>query len=109
MNMEVKSVRKSPLGLARKRRGTKAHCPINASPPLSSTKKKSTFRAIKAYVTTGTVRRVLSSSPMGNISFFSFDSDEIGQRATPEPDRRLRMDRLKMLPNFGRNLAIRHL
>jgi hypothetical protein len=48
MNMEVKSVRKSPVGFARKRLGTKAHFSIKASPPLISTKKNRTFRAIKA-------------------------------------------------------------
>jgi hypothetical protein len=74
MNMELKSVRKSPLGLARKRLGTKAHFSINASPPLSSTKKNRTFRAIKTYVTTGTVLRVLLSSPIGNIEFISLNT-----------------------------------
>jgi hypothetical protein len=66
--MEVKSVRKSPEGLARKRPGTKAHFPINASPPLSSTKKNRTFRATRAYVTSGTVLRAVSSSPIGNMT-----------------------------------------
>ena len=37
---------------------------------LSSTKKKRTFRASKAYVTSGTVLRELSSSPIGNITIF---------------------------------------
>src|SRR4029450_304367 len=46
-----------------------AHFTTNASPPLCSTKKNRTFRAIKTYVTSGTVLRVLSSSPMGNIRF----------------------------------------
>src|SRR3989442_13341122 len=72
MNMEVKSVRTSPKGLARKRRGTKAHVLINASPPLCSTKNNRTFRAIKAYVTRGTVLREVSSSPIGNIKRVSF-------------------------------------
>src|SRR3989304_4833896 len=72
MKMEVKSVRKSPKGWARKRLGTKAHFPIKASPPLCSTKKNRTFRAIKAYVTSGTVLREVLSSPIGNIRFVSF-------------------------------------
>src|SRR5665647_1882319 len=74
MNMEVKSVRRSPKGLARKRLGTKAHSPMKASPPLSSTKKNRTFRTIKAYVTSGTVLREVLSSPIGNIGFTSFFS-----------------------------------
>jgi hypothetical protein len=72
MNMEVKSVRKSPEGLARKRPGTKAHFSIKAAPPLISTIKNRTFRAIKAYVTSGTVLREVLSSPIGNIIFISF-------------------------------------
>jgi hypothetical protein len=78
MNMEVKSVRKSPPGLARKRLGTKAHFPINASPPLISTKKNKTFRAIKAYVTNGTVLLAVSSSPIGNIRLiFTLDLSQL--------------------------------
>lgn len=69
MNMEVNSVRKSAAGLARKRLGTKAHLLMKASPPLSSTRKKSTFAAIKMYVTIGAVLRLLLSSPIGNIMF----------------------------------------
>src|SRR4030042_2313460 len=72
MKMEVKSVRTSPKGLARKRLGTKPHFTMKASPPLFSTKKNRTFRAIKAYVTSGTVLREVSSSPIGNIGFISF-------------------------------------
>src|SRR4030042_773219 len=72
MNMAVKRVRKSPKGLARKRLGTKAHFSINASPPPSSTMKNRTFRTIKPYVTSGTVLRAESSSPIGNIRFYSF-------------------------------------
>src|SRR4030095_11048497 len=71
MNMEVKSVGKSAAGFARKRLGTKAHFSIKGSPPLSSTKKNKTFRAIKAYVTTGTVLSAVLSSPIGNIRIFS--------------------------------------
>src|SRR5450759_623714 len=74
MNMEVKSVRKSPKGVARKRLGTKAHFPIKTSPPLCSTRKHRTFRAIRAYVTSGTVLREVSSSPIGIIGFTSFYS-----------------------------------
>jgi hypothetical protein len=69
MNMEVNKVRKSAAGLARKRLGTNAHFIIKASPPLSSTRKKSTFSTINAYVTTGTALRALSSSPIGSIWF----------------------------------------
>jgi hypothetical protein len=72
MNMELKSVRKSPEGLARKRLGTNAHFPTKASPPLSSIKKNKTFRATRAYVTRGTVLRALSSSPIGNMGSISF-------------------------------------
>src|SRR5262245_49784943 len=68
MNMDVNSVGRSAVGLARKRLGTKAHCLINASPPPSSTKKNNTFNAISAYVTIGTVRSALLSSPIGNIA-----------------------------------------
>ena len=60
------------MGLARNRLGTKAHCPINASPPPSSRKKNRIFTAIKAYVTSGKVRRAVLSSPMGNMRFSSF-------------------------------------
>src|SRR5512132_394867 len=74
MNMEVNSVGKSPAGLARKRRGTKAHLSIKGSPPLSSTKKNRTFNAINAYVTTGTVLSAVLSSPIGNIGFVSLYS-----------------------------------
>jgi hypothetical protein len=48
MNMEVKIVRKSPMGLARKRLGTNAHFTINASPPFNSTKKNRMFITINA-------------------------------------------------------------
>jgi hypothetical protein len=72
MNMDVKSVRDSPTGFARKRLGTKAHFTIKASPPVSSTKKNSTFRAIKAYVTRGKVLREELSSPIGSMEFVSF-------------------------------------
>src|SRR4030042_5723736 len=72
MNMAVKRVRKSAKGLARKRLGTKAHFSIKASPPVSSTMKNRTFRTIKPYVTNGTVLRAESSSPIGNIRFYSF-------------------------------------
>src|SRR3989337_3284647 len=71
MNMEVKRVRESPRGLARKRAGTKAHSPRKASPPVSSTKKNRTFRAIKAYVTSGTVLREVLASPIGNMGAIS--------------------------------------
>jgi hypothetical protein len=72
MNMEVKSVRKSATGLARKRLGTKAHFITKASPPLISTRKNRTFITIKAYVTSGVVLRELSSSPIGNMVFSPF-------------------------------------
>src|SRR4030042_2703325 len=72
MNMAVKRVRKSAKGLARKRLGTKAHFAIKASPPVNSTMKNRTFSAIRPYVTSGTVLRVESSSPIGNIRFYSF-------------------------------------
>src|SRR5438046_528213 len=49
MNIELKRVRASAKGSARKRRGTKAHFRTKASPPLSSTKKNRALRAISAY------------------------------------------------------------
>ena len=67
MNMDVKMVRKSPPGLARKRLGTNAHVSIKASPPINSTRKKSTLSAIRAYVIKGTSLLPLLSSPMGNM------------------------------------------
>src|SRR3990172_7024383 len=67
MNMDVKIVRDSPKGSARKRDGTKAQRSIKASPPLSSSKKTMAFNAIRIRVTTGTVLRALSSSPIGNM------------------------------------------
>jgi hypothetical protein len=70
MNMEVKIVTKSPAGFARKRLGTNAHVSIKASPPINSTRKNRTFRAIREYVTTGTILREVLSSPTGNIRFF---------------------------------------
>jgi hypothetical protein len=48
MNIEVKSVGKSAAGFATKRLGTNDHFIIKGSPPLISTKKNRTFRAIKA-------------------------------------------------------------
>jgi hypothetical protein len=45
---------------------------MKASPPLCSTKKNRTFRAIKAYVNSGNVLREESSSPIGNIRLVSF-------------------------------------
>src|SRR4030095_8108093 len=72
MNMEVKSVGRSLDGFARKRRGTKAHLVTNASPPPCSTKKNRMFSAIKAYVTSGTVLREVSSSPIGSIGLICF-------------------------------------
>jgi len=72
MNMEVNKVRKSAAGFARKRWGTNDHFIMKASPPLNSTRKKSTFAAINIYVTTGTVLRELSSSPIGSILFLLF-------------------------------------
>jgi hypothetical protein len=62
------------MGSARKRLGTKAHFIIKASPPLISTRKKRTFKTIKAYATSGTVLREELSSPIGNIGFFSINS-----------------------------------
>src|SRR6185436_13780393 len=82
MNMEVKSVGKSPAGFARKRRGTKAHFSIKGSPPLNSTKKNRRFSAIRAYVTTGTVLSAELSSPIGNISFTSVHSGWICRNLT---------------------------
>jgi hypothetical protein len=72
MNMDVKSVGRSPMGSARKRLGTKAHFPIKASPPAISTKKNRTFTAINIYVTRGKVLREELSSPIGNIEGISF-------------------------------------
>jgi hypothetical protein len=72
----VNRVRKSAAGLARKRLGTNAHFIMKASPPVSSTRKKSTFRTIKMYVTTGKVLRELSSSPIGSI-VFSFTACDV--------------------------------
>jgi hypothetical protein len=68
MNIELKSVRKSPRGFDRNRLGINAHFSINWLPPVNSTKKNKIFRAIKTYVTTGTVRRALLSSPIGSIN-----------------------------------------
>jgi len=72
MNMEVNKVGRPPMGLARKRLGTKDYFIINASPPFISTRKNKTFSAIKANVTNGTVLREVLSSPIGNIRFNSF-------------------------------------
>src|SRR6478672_2012794 len=71
MNIEVKRVGKSAAGLARKRRGTNAHCSTKALPPLSSTKKKRMFSAISVNVTMGKVLRPELSSPIGNMELFS--------------------------------------
>src|SRR5882762_6625535 len=68
MNIELKRVGASAMGSPMKRRGTKAHCMTRASPPLSSTKKIRTLRAINAYVTSGKLLRALLSSPIGNMS-----------------------------------------
>jgi hypothetical protein len=65
MNMEVNKVIKSAAGFSRKRLGTNAHFVMKASPPLSSTKKKSRFSAISTCVTMGTVLTELLSSPIG--------------------------------------------
>jgi hypothetical protein len=42
------------------------------------------FRAIKAYVTSGAVRRAVSSSPIGNIRFISFPSNTISSEKNHE-------------------------
>jgi hypothetical protein len=70
--MDVNKVRNSPEGLDRNRIGTKAHFMRKASPLLNSTRKNATFKAIKAYVTTGNVLREESSSPIGSIYQMSF-------------------------------------
>src|SRR5712691_11419041 len=82
MNMDVKSVGKSREGLATKRLGTKAYLPIKALPPFSSTKKHRTFRTIKANVTSGTVRREESSSPIGSMRFISLFLRSFRSRGT---------------------------
>jgi hypothetical protein len=70
MNMDEKSVMKSSTGLAVKRLATKDHFMIKSSPPLSSTKKTKTFRAINAMHTSGAVLLELLSSPIGIMSSF---------------------------------------
>src|SRR5580765_7144488 len=84
MNIDVNRVGKSADGLARNRLGTNAHCFTNGSPPLSSTKKNRTFKAISAYVTIGKIRSLLLSSPIGNIAGSSCHRDEARQHGRKE-------------------------
>src|SRR6266699_6483135 len=67
MNIDVKIDGKSVPGFATRRRGTTDQCSMKGSPPLNSTKKNRMLRAIRTNVTTGTVLRALSSSPIGNM------------------------------------------
>src|ERR1700730_3607935 len=68
MNIAEKIVTALVSGCSENRAGMKAQSLMNWSPPDSSIRKNNTLRPISAKVTTGTVLRCESSSPIGNMS-----------------------------------------